>query len=330
MSSPTVVRSAALLAAATALTVLPVLPAGAAEPGGAGSASATTAEVALRVGLLDHAAEIPVDVVLNKVQSPAEQHGSLLTADVQGVAQPGPVTLVRADVGSSTTHVDAGGAHAAVQLVNADLNTPGLLPDRTLIGLQALSAEADCPAGGQPTAEVTAPARLTVLGHSVTLSLYGTTHIPVPGIGTLDVQFSPRTVTSTTAAASALVIQLAVNPLNLNVAKVDGTITVASVSCAEPQGASASASAPSAPSTAPSAGPSAAQPVAAVSTPPGIPGAGGETTGTPSVTPTKHASAGGELAFTGSGPVVPLAGTGVALLLAGAATVVFARSRRRG
>ncbi|MFE9426130.1 hypothetical protein ACFYNO_24580 [Kitasatospora sp. NPDC006697] len=345
MSSPTVVRSAALLAAVTALTALPVLPAaaeGAADPGG--SASATTAELALHVGLLDHAVDIPVDVALNKVQSPAELHGSVLTAVVQGVAQSGPVTLVRADAGSSSTHRDASGAHAAVQLVNAGVNAPGL-PDRTLIGLDALAAEADCPADGAPTARVTMPARLTVLGRPVTLSLTGSTHVPVPGIGTLDVQYAPRTTTSSTAAASALVVTVALNPLNLNVATVQGTITVASVSCTKPAAPTAAASAsPSAsaapvPSDSPSAAQpsdaaSVAQPAAAVSATSSAPAApsgmpAGTPSGTPSVTPTKHPRPGTELAFTGSAPVLPLAGAGAALLVAGGGVLALARHRKK-
>lgn len=233
--------------AATAVLALPT-PAGAApEPG---SASAVTAELALRVSLLNSAIQVPVDIALNKVQSPAQHSGSVLTATVDGVDQQGPVTLVKADIGKSVTHVDAQGASASVQLVNADVHAPGL-PLSTLLGLQALSSEVSCPVDGPPTAKVTAPAQLTVLGKSVTLSLYGSTHVAIPGIGSVDISYSPHTTTSSTAAASALEVSIALNPLQLNVAKVDGTITVASVSCQKPGGPATapSGSASSAPSS---------------------------------------------------------------------------------
>lgn len=158
-----------------------------------------TAEVKLHVSLLNNTVDVPVDIALNKVQSPAEHDGSLLAANIDGVAQPGPVTLVKADVGKSVTHVDAQGASASVQLVNADVHAPGL-PLTALLGLEALSSEVTCPVDGPPTAKVTAPAKLTVLGRSVTLSLYGPTHVDVPAIGTVDIEFSQRTTTSTTAA----------------------------------------------------------------------------------------------------------------------------------
>ncbi|MFE0461378.1 SCO1860 family LAETG-anchored protein [Kitasatospora sp. NPDC058965] len=309
MSSRATVATAVL--AAASLVVLPVLPAAADGPGsggGTGSATAVTAELDLHVSLLNSAVDVPVDVALNKVRSPAEMHGSMLTATVAGVAQPGPVTLVRADLGRSDTHVGPDGAKASVALANADVHAPGL-PLTTLLGLEALSAEADCPVDGPPTAEVTAPARLTVLGHSVAADLYGPTHLAVPGIGTVDVEFSRRTTTSSTAAASALVVQVAINPLNLNVAKVEGTVTVASVSCSKPTGAAATASTP--PSGAPSPAVWAA-----------------DAAGTPSVTPTKHSAPGAELASTGSSDTVPLLATGAVLLVCGGGGLAAARRRR--
>ncbi|WP_035841820.1 SCO1860 family LAETG-anchored protein [Kitasatospora azatica] len=324
-------RTAALLAA-TALAALPVAlpvtPAAAApagSTGNTGSASAVTAELDLHVSLLNNAVDVPVELSLNKVHSPAELHGSMLTATVAGVAQPDPVTLVKADIGRSDTHVDAQGAKASVTLANADVHAPGL-PLTALLGLEALSSEADCPVDGPPTAKVTSPARLTVLGKPVTLSVYGPTHVAVPGIGSVDMEFSQRTTTSTTAAASALVVKVAVNPLNLNVAKVDGTITVASVSCEKPTGGPSGAATPSAaPSGAPAQGsaqPSTAAQVADAS-------AVATSSGAPSVTPTKHAVPGAELASTGSSGTLPVAAAGAALLVAGGVAVTLGRRRRR-
>ncbi|WP_370221151.1 SCO1860 family LAETG-anchored protein [Kitasatospora sp. MAP12-22] len=304
--------------AATAVLALPT-PAGAApEPG---SASAVTAELALRVSLLNSAIQVPVDIALNKVQSPAQHSGSVLTATVDGVDQQGPVTLVKADIGKSVTHVDAQGASASVQLVNADVHAPGL-PLSTLLGLQALSSEVSCPVDGPPTAKVTAPAQLTVLGKSVTLSLYGSTHVAIPGIGSVDISYSPHTTTSSTAAASALEVSIALNPLQLNVAKVDGTITVASVSCQKPGG----------PATAPSGSASSAP-----SSTTAVPGGGG--TGVAQVVDTSAAAAapagstakpqtGQSLAFTGSSGTGTIAGGAAALLVVGGGALWAGRRRR--
>ncbi len=308
-------RATAVVLAATALLALPS-PAGAAT--GDGQASAVTAEVSLHVSLLSGAVDVPVDIALNKVQSPAEHSGSLLSAEIAGVAQPGPVTLVRADVGKSVTHVDAQGASASVQLVNADVHAPGL-PLTTLLGLEALSSEVSCPVDGPPTAKVTAPAKLTVLGRSVALSVYGPTHVAVPGIGAVDIEFSKRTTTSSTAAASALEVSVALNPLNLNVAKVDGTITVASVSCQKPAGTAASSSPTTA--VADTSAPVAEAAATSAAATAAVSRAAADRSAAP--------SAGGALASTGGGSGSgPLAAGGAALLAAGAGALWLTRRRR--
>ncbi|MFF7634465.1 SCO1860 family LAETG-anchored protein [Kitasatospora sp. NPDC008050] len=320
-------RRAAVVLAATALAALPV-PAFAATPD-TGRASAVTAELTLDVSLLNNAVDVPVDVALNKVQSPAEAHGAMLTADVAGVGQSGPIDLVRAEVGSSVTHVDAQGANASVQLVNANVNVPGL-PGSALLGLQALGSSVSCPVDGQPTANVTSPAKLTVLGHSVTLKLDGTTQVSVPGVGEVDIDFSPRSTTSTSAAAAALTVRVALNPLNLNVAKVSGTITVASVSCQKPTGAGGGPSGsatPSAPASvsAPSAGPSGSSNPSSPSNPAAPSGSGSSGSGSsggPSVGAAAGAPSAGGPASTGGagssgGAGAPVSGDPVAQLAAG-------------
>jgi len=238
--------------AATALAVtLPLSVAHATGPTPSpGRARAVTAEVDLDVSLLNKTVDVPVDIALNKVETPAQRSDAMLTAKVDGVDQGSPVTLVKADAGKSTTRADEHGTAASVQLVGADVHAPGM-PLTTLLGLEALSAEVTCPVDGQPTAKVTSPARITVLGRSVALGLNGPTHVEVPAVGSVDIQFSRRTTTSTTAAASALEVQVDVNPLKLNVAKVTGKITVASVSCEKPVPATTPPATPSAaPSTA--------------------------------------------------------------------------------
>ncbi|MEU3574348.1 SCO1860 family LAETG-anchored protein, partial [Kitasatospora sp. NPDC036755] len=263
MSSRRIV-SAAAATAVVASTLLTTVPARAAEPAPSpGKARAVTAELDLDVSLLNKAVDVPVNIALNKVESPAQRDSSILTATVAGVDQTGPVELVKADVGKAVTRVDAKGATASVKLVNADVHAPGL-PATALLGLEAMSAEATCPVDGQPTADVVAPVKLSVLGKPVTVGLYGPTKVEVPLIGSVSVEFSKKTVTTTTAAASALEVQVEVNPLNLNVAKVTGKLTVASVSCEKPSAPSAAASAPATPA-APGTAP-AAQPVADTTT----------------------------------------------------------------
>ncbi|MFJ2810375.1 SCO1860 family LAETG-anchored protein [Kitasatospora sp. NPDC087271] len=321
--------AAAVVAACTLLTVPPAYaaPAATASPSPSSAASpgkarAVTAELALDVSLLNKAVDVPVDLALNKVETPAQREGSLLTAKVDGVDQQGPVTLVKADIGTAVTRIDAKGTAASVKLVNADVHAPGL-PATTLIGLEAMSAEATCPVDGQPTADVVAPARLTVLGKPVTIGLYGPTKVDVPLIGSVSVELSKKSTTSTTAAASALEVQVEVNPLNLNVAKVTGKITVASVSCEKPSAPAAVATPTQAPtSPAPTGTAATAQPVADTTTRAVVPQAATEKPG-PSEKP-----AAGLAATGGSSATGPLA-AGAAALVAGGAGALWATRRRR-
>ncbi|AUY49375.1 SCO1860 family LAETG-anchored protein [Streptomyces sp. CB01881] len=322
---------AAATAAVSALMAVPAAHATGPTPQPAapsGRARAVTAELDLDVSLLNKTVDVPVNIALNKVETPAQGWGSprpeagggsVLTAKVDGVDQQGPVTLVKADVGTSVTKSDAKGTSASVRLVNADVHAPGL-PATTLLGLEALSSEATCPVDGQPTADVVAPARLTVLGKPVTLSLYGPTKVDVPLVGSVSVEFSKRTTTSTTAAASALEVQIEVNPLNLNVAKVTGRITVASVSCEKPGAPAVTPS--SAPATPLPTGTPAVQPVADATTAAAAPRA---------ATATASASApgaGGHLAATGgSDSTGPLA-AGAAALVAAGGYALWATRRR--
>ncbi len=300
-----VLRTVGVSALVGSVLALP-LPAFAADggaPAKPGKAKAVTAELSLNVELLN-TVKVPVEVSLNKVESPAQRDGAVLTATVDGVDGGRPVNLVKAQVGKSVTKVDDKQATASVQLVGAAVHAPGL-PLTTLIGLEAMSAEVTCPANGQPTAKVTAPAKLTVLGQSVTVGLNSPTHVDVPAIGSVDVEFSKKTVTSSTAAASALEVQVAVNPLNLNVAKVNGKVTVASVSCEKPVPAAVPAAATS---PAPSGPAGSASPTAQNRTAP--------------------KESGEELAYTGSSGSTALAAGGFTLLLAGGAAVWMTRRRR--
>ncbi|MFE2104753.1 LAETG motif-containing sortase-dependent surface protein [Kitasatospora sp. NPDC059463] len=349
MSSRRIVSAAAAVVACTVLTVPPTwaaepAPAGspaaspAAPPAGSpGKARAVTAELDLDVRLLNNAVAVPVDVALNKVESPAQREGTVLTATVDGVDQTGPVTLVKAEVGKSVTKLDAKAATASVTLADAEVHAPGL-PGTTLLGLEALSATATCPVDGRPTADVVAPARLTVLGKPVTVDLYGPTTVDVPLVGSVTVEFSRKTTTSTTAAASALEVKVAVDPLNLNVAKVTGTVTVASVSCEKPVPAAPTstatpsatpASTPATPAAAVTTTPPAAQPVA--DTTPSAAPATATATAHRSASPSagRATTAPDSLASTGGNDATPRLAAGAAALLAGGGCAVWATRRRR-
>ncbi|MFF3112557.1 SCO1860 family LAETG-anchored protein [Kitasatospora sp. NPDC057904] len=320
MSSRRIVSVAAATVACALLTVPPARAAGptpAPAPGSPGTARAVTAELALDVSLLNKAVDVPVDIALNKVETPAQREGSVLTAKVDGVDQQGPVTLVKADVGKSVTGSDAKGTAASVRLVNADVHAPGL-PATALLGLEAMSAEVTCPVDGQPTANVVAPAKLTVLGKPVAVGLYAPTTVDVPLVGSVSVEFSKRTTTSTTAAASALEVQVAVNPLNLNVAKVTGKITVASVSCEKPV---------------PPTGPATATPTPAPTTdaPTGVPTAQpvADTTAGAGAAHAASARPAAGLAETGGSSATGPLAAGAAALVAGGAAALWATRRRR-
>ncbi|MFJ4092640.1 LAETG motif-containing sortase-dependent surface protein [Kitasatospora sp. NPDC089913] len=346
-SARRIVSATAAVAVCTLLTVPTATAAPGAPGAGApatpspGKARAVTAELDLDVKLLNNAVDVPVNVSLNKVESPAQRDGTVLTAKVDGVDQSGPVTLVKADVGKSVTRTDAKGATASVTLADADVHAPGL-PGTTLLGLEALTATATCPVDGQPTADVVAPAKLTVLGKSVSVGLYGPTKVDVPLVGSVSVEFSKKTTTSTTAAASALEVQVAVDPLNLNVAKVTGTIRIASVSCEKPVPAVPTAT-PSAAPTPSEAAPTvtpAAQPVVDV-TPSGAPSAAPGTgraaapqaaTATPSARRTgagTSSAAPDHLASTGGNDATAPLAAGAAALVAGGAVALWGTRRRR-
>ncbi|MGA5819433.1 SCO1860 family LAETG-anchored protein [Kitasatospora sp. NPDC094028] len=311
MSSRPSCRIVSAAAATVVCALLTAPPVQAAEPAPSpGKARAVTAELALDVKLLNSAVAVPVNIALNKVESPAEREGSVLTATVDGVDQQRPVTLVKADIGKSVTRADDKGAAASVKLVNADVNAPGLT-GTALLGLEAMSAEVTCPVDGAPTANVVAPAKLTVLGKPVTLGLYGPTTVDVPAVGSVSVEFSRKTTTTTTAAASALEVHVEVNPLNLNVAKVTGTVTVASVSCEKP--AAPATSAPATAAAAPSSAP-AAQPVA-------------DTTASRAAAP-RAAVEKERLASTGGSDATGPLAAGAAALVAGGAAALWATRRR--
>ncbi|WP_052442316.1 LAETG motif-containing sortase-dependent surface protein [Streptacidiphilus neutrinimicus] len=333
---------------------------GVAEPAhattGAGTASAATAEVALDVRLLS-AADIPVDVSLNKISAPASRSGAALSTVVgSGVENDQPVNLLMAQVGQTDAVVDAHGSRASVTLADAHLHLPGL-PLTELVGLKAVSAEADCPVDGAPSASAQALGDLTILGVHVHLSAHGDTVVRVPALGVVDLKLSQHSTTSDSAAATAIELDVDVNPLALNVSAVRGKIVLADVSCTRgadhggsgggtggggSDGGGASGGATGGGSDGgsgggtPSSGPSQGVSGGGTGGSGGVGAAGGGGTGGASpvaaVSSSPAAPAGStHLAETGSSSATPvIAGVGLVVLGAGGGVLALARRRRRG
>ncbi|OEJ98299.1 hypothetical protein J116_022355 [Streptomyces thermolilacinus SPC6] len=276
------------------------------------TAHAAVLRTGLDVSLLDGGVRLPVNAVLNEVRAPATADRTALSVRLDGVDQGRPVQLLRADVASAKATADAARAEGSVKLAKARVHLPGL-PLLSVVEADQVSARAVCPADAPPTAEANLLGSVTVLGERVTLTPGERSTVAVPGVGEVVLDLSRRTTTSTTATATALELKVAVNPLNLNVAKVSGTVTLAEAGCSAPGSATASP-APSAPATSPAA----PAPDPSTAAPDPSP-AGGTTPRTPDA----------NLAETGGDSRTPyLAGGAAALLVAGAVALKLARGSR--
>ncbi|WP_103501817.1 MULTISPECIES: SCO1860 family LAETG-anchored protein [Streptomyces] len=233
-------RAAALLT--TALLLGSAAPAAATggdgeERGDQGKASAAVLRAGLDVALLNKTVELPLSATLNEVHAPEGEREAAektaLTATLDGVDQGRPFHLLRADVASARAGVDEETAEGEVEIAKASVHVPGL-PLLSVIEVEAVTARATCTAGEQPEAEAGIVGPVTVLGQTVTLTAGGTTAVNVPGVGEVRLDLSHRETTDSTAAATALELAVSVNPLNLNVAEVDGVVTLAAASCESP------------------------------------------------------------------------------------------------
>jgi LPXTG-motif cell wall-anchored protein len=259
-----------------------------------GRASAVVLRTGLDVSLLDKTVNVPLAVSLNEVRAPGSAERTALTARLDGVDGGQPFSVLRADVASAKATVTASGAEASTNLTHARIHVPGL-PLLSLIEVGQVTSKATCEAGRKPVASATLLGGVTVLGKKVTLTVGGPTEVKVPGVGEVRIDFSKTRTTSRTAAASALELRVSVNPLKLNVADVEGTLTLGSVSCESP--AAAPVSAP-----------------ASVSA--------------PDIKP-QGAPAESDLAETGGASTTPfVVGAAVVLLAAGGAAVALGRRRR--
>lgn len=309
-------RRWAVVAAATVLVAGPAALAGAGPAqatGEHGSASAAVLRTGLDVALLNKSVHAPLAVSLNAVEAPESAQKTTLTATLDGVHGGKPFSVLRAEVADARASVEGAKAEASTTLAKARVHVPGL-PLLSLIELEKVTSKAVCEAGKTPLASATLPGSVTVLGKRVTLTSEGTTEVEVPGVGEVKLELSKTETTSRTAAATALRLQVAVNPAELNVAEVDGTVTLAEAKCEAPAAAEEEQEA-AAPESEEKAAPA------------------GQDAGDvqPQGARAKEAAADeANLAETGGDSTTPyIAGGAVALLAAGGAAVAISRRGRR-
>ncbi|WP_328402117.1 hypothetical protein OHS70_28930 [Streptomyces sp. NBC_00390] len=228
------VRRGAAAAAAAALVIGPVAAAAPAHAtGGEGRASAVVLRTALDVSLADKTVDVPLKATLNEVQAPERAGKTALSVRLDSVEGSRPVQLLRADVATAKASADRQVAEAHSNLAHAKLHVPGL-PLLSLIEVEKVTSTAVCEAGRQPVATSNVLGKVTVLGKKVTLSAGGPTRVEVPQVGEVSLELSRTRTTSRTAAATALELKVSVNPLELNVAEVTGTVTLAEADCVSP------------------------------------------------------------------------------------------------
>ncbi|MEU6345542.1 SCO1860 family LAETG-anchored protein [Streptomyces sp. NPDC046977] len=233
-------RSAASLGAAVALAagaiaLGPASPAAATggSHGGPGKAGAVVLRTGLDVSLLNKTVDVPLNLTLNEVQAPASADKTALTATLDGVDHGRPFSVLRADVATARATVDRRKAEGYANLVNARVHVPGL-PLIGLVKADAITSRATCETGERPVADVEMPGWVTVLGKRVRVSAVGPTEVKVGGVGEVRLDLAEKTVTSRTAAATALELTVSINPLKLNVADVKGTVTLVQATCETP------------------------------------------------------------------------------------------------
>ncbi|MEG8280124.1 SCO1860 family LAETG-anchored protein [Streptomyces sp. AHA2] len=287
-------RRLATVATATALAAGPLVLTGASPAhasGDHGRASAAVLRTGLDVSLLNKSVNVPLAVSLNEVRAPRSAEKNTLTAGLDAVDGGKPFSVLRAEAARATATTSATKAEASTTLSHARLHVPGL-PLLSVVEVEQVTARATCEVGKKPVATTDLPGSVTVLGKRVTLTAGGPTDVSVPGVGEVRLDLTGTRTTARSAAATALELKVSVNPLKLNVAEVDGTLTLAEATCATPRPAAAQ------------------QP----------PSAGVEPQGAPVEE---------NLAETGGSSATPYVAAGAVALLATGATAV-ARSRRRG
>ncbi|MCQ6556651.1 hypothetical protein NPS70_26210 [Streptomyces sp. C10-9-1] len=296
-------------------------PAHATDGPGGGEATAVVLRAGLDVGLLDKTVQVPLRTSLNAVEAPQSAGKTALSVTLDGVDKGRPIRILRADTATAEAAVEGGRAEASSTLVRAKVHLPGL-PLLSLIELRQVTSEVSCEAGKQPTAAANVLGHVRVLGKKVTLSAGGPTVVDVPAVGKVTLDLSETSTTSTTAAAAALRLKVSVDPLELNVAEVEGEITLAESTCTSPRAAAEEEEKPAQEETGPDRPAQEAEPGEEAESP-------AEPESNISVQsagePTQN------LAETGGSSTTPyLAGAAGVLLVGGAAASILARRRSRG
>ncbi|MBO0913985.1 SCO1860 family LAETG-anchored protein [Streptomyces laculatispora] len=232
-------RLAALAVAAAPVALLVAVPAQAttattATTTGGGKASAVVLRTALDVSLLNKTIDVPLKTTLNEVHAPATAKETALSVRLDGVDHGQPIHVLRADVATANATVDKHRAEGYTNIAKARLHLPGL-PALSLIEVEQITSKAVCEVGHKPVAESNVLGHVKILGQRVTLTAGGTTQVKVPGVGEVTLDLSKTHTTSRTAAASALQLKVSVNPLKLNVADVQGEVTLAEATCETPR-----------------------------------------------------------------------------------------------
>ncbi|MEU8775263.1 SCO1860 family LAETG-anchored protein [Streptomyces sp. NPDC048606] len=314
MNSNTFRLPAAVLLATGAVALLtapPALATGGDGASGEGRSGAVVLRTGLDVGLLNKTVHLPLKATLNEVSAPGAAEKTALTVTLDGAEQGRPVSVLKADVATSRATADKNRAEAEANLARARVHVPGL-PSLSLIEVEKVTSKAVCEAGKKPVATSNVLGTVTALGKKVTVTAGGPpTRLEVPGVGRVELELSGTRTTTTTAAAAALSLKVAVNPLDLNVARVDGEIVLAEAHCESPK---AAAKPDAKPEVKPEAEPDAKPDVK--------PQAGTAAVASGTGGPASRAN----LAETGAGSVTPYVAGGALLLLGiGAAALVVTR-----
>lgn len=323
-------RRLAAAVVATALTAGPAVLLGAAPAhatGGhgpaRGKADAVVLRTGLNVGLLDKTVDVPLNAVLNEVHAPASADKTALTVRLDGIDRGRPFTVLRADAATARATTGRRKAEGDANLLHAKVQLPGL-PLLSLIEVQQVTAKAVCEAGHRPRAEANVLGPVRVLGKKVTLTAGGTTDVKVPGVGDVRLDLSRKSVTGKTAAATALQLNVSVNPLKLNVAEVHGRVTLVHAGCTAPD-------ATTPPAHGGSGGTTGGSTSGGGTNGGGTNGGGGDKPagGGTEVSRSGAGKTGPDLAETGGSSATPYLAGGAALLVAaGAGALVLTRRRR--
>lgn len=229
-------RLAALAVAAAPVALFAAFPAQAAAPATTGAdegrASAVVLRTALDVSLANKTVDVPLKATLNEVNAPESAEKTALSVRLDGVAD-GPVKVLRADVATSGATVDERRAEGHSNLVKARVQVPGL-PLLSLIEVEKVTSKAVCEVGKKPVASSNVLGHVRVLGKRVTLTAGGRTEVDLPNVGNVTLDLSKTSTTSKTAAAAALQLRISLNPGKLNVADVQGEVTLAEATCTTP------------------------------------------------------------------------------------------------